>query len=205
MSNGEVSSHPYTIRADIADLWTKGLGVAADHATVWPVRGHAASLCRLLAAEVDYDDALALTAVTAAATMLECSPYAHDLLVAAHEIVRDESVLCSRPSKRASLLRGVQHVADLLEQAADAKRLLQERYAGVEDSVMHDRVVRVAGHVEHLHFRSHRGQPFGQLPPAHHWHDYVCEQEVNGRCVALTHEKRFAAVPGLKHIVAVAT
>jgi hypothetical protein len=88
-----VASHPYAIRADIAVLWTKALGVASDPATVWPERGHAASLCLLLATEVDYYDALALTAVTAAATMLECSPYAHDLLVAAREIARDESVL----------------------------------------------------------------------------------------------------------------
>jgi hypothetical protein len=77
-----VPSHPYTLRADIAALWAKALGVASDRATVWPVRGHAASICLLLAAEVDYDDALALTAVPAAATMLECAPYTHDLLMA---------------------------------------------------------------------------------------------------------------------------
>jgi hypothetical protein len=88
-----VSPHPYTIRTDVAALWTKALGVASDAETAWPVRGHAASICLLLASELDYDDALALTAVTAASTMLECSPYAHDLLAAAREVARDESVL----------------------------------------------------------------------------------------------------------------
>ena len=44
--------HPYTIRADIAALWTKALVVAADPTTVWPVRGHATSVCLLIAAEV---------------------------------------------------------------------------------------------------------------------------------------------------------
>ncbi len=85
--------HPYTIRSDIEALWTKALGIASDPAMVWPVRGHAASICLLLAAEVDCDDVLALTAVTAASTMMECSPYTQDLLVAAREIARDESVL----------------------------------------------------------------------------------------------------------------
>jgi hypothetical protein len=85
--------HPYTLRSDIAALWTKALGIASDPETVWPVRGHAASICLLLAAEVEVDDCLALTAVTAASTMIECSPYAHDLLVAAREIACDESVL----------------------------------------------------------------------------------------------------------------
>lgn len=85
--------HPYNIRTDVAALYTKALGLASDPATVWPERGHAASVCLLLAAEVDYDDGLALSAVAAAGTMLECSPYAHDLLAAAREIARDESVL----------------------------------------------------------------------------------------------------------------
>jgi hypothetical protein len=88
-----VAPHLYTIRQDIAELWTKALGVASNSATAWPVRGHAASICLLLAAEVEYDDALALTAVTAAATMLECAPYAYDLLAAAREVAHDESVL----------------------------------------------------------------------------------------------------------------
>ncbi len=88
-----VAPAAYAIRADLAALWTKALSIASNPATVWPVRGHAASICLLLAAEVDYDDGLALTAVTAAATMLECAPYAHDLFVAAREIARDESVL----------------------------------------------------------------------------------------------------------------
>jgi len=88
-----VAAHPYAIHADIAALWTKALGIASDPRTVWPVRGHAASACLLLAAELDYDDALALSAVTAATTMLECAPYAHDLLIAAREIARDEAVL----------------------------------------------------------------------------------------------------------------
>lgn len=86
-------SHPYAIRADIAGLWTKALSIASDPATVWPVRGHAASVCLLLAGEVDYDDGLALTAARAAATMLECAPYARDLLVAARQVACDESVL----------------------------------------------------------------------------------------------------------------
>lgn len=88
-----VPSHPYMLRADIVALWTKALGVASDPATLWPERGHAASICLLLAAEVDYDDGLALTAVRAAATMVDCAPYAQDLLVAAREIARNESVL----------------------------------------------------------------------------------------------------------------
>lgn len=88
-----VAGNPYVIRDDIAALWMKALAIAADATIVWPVRGHAASICLLVAAEVDYDDALALTAVTAAATMLECAPYVRDLLVAAREIARDDSVL----------------------------------------------------------------------------------------------------------------
>lgn len=84
---------PYTIRTDIAALWTKALGIASDPETVWAVRGHAAAICLLLAAEVDYDDTLALTAVTAASTVLECAPYAQDLVAAAREVARDESVL----------------------------------------------------------------------------------------------------------------
>lgn len=86
-------SSPYTIRTDIAALWNKALGIASDPATAWAVRGHAASICLLLAAEVDYDDTLALTAVTAASTTLECAPYVQDLLAAARGVARDESVL----------------------------------------------------------------------------------------------------------------
>lgn len=68
-------SQPYAIRADIAALWTNALEVASDGVALWLVRRHAASICLLLAAEVDSDDALALTAVAVASTMIECAPY----------------------------------------------------------------------------------------------------------------------------------
>lgn len=88
-----VASHPYTIRDDIAALWMKALAVASDPATVWPVLGHAASLCRLLATETDYDNRRGLCAVEVASASITAFPFAHDLLLAARKVVRDEAVL----------------------------------------------------------------------------------------------------------------
>jgi hypothetical protein len=86
-------SSPYIIRADVAALWTKALAIASDGATVWSVRGHAASLCRLLATEIDYENRRGLCAVEAASACISAFPFAHDLLIAARKVVRDEALL----------------------------------------------------------------------------------------------------------------
>jgi hypothetical protein len=89
-----VAAHPYTLRSDIAALWDKALAVAADATVVWPVRGHAASICLLLAPEMDPSDASAVQAVSVASACAECSPLVHELVVAAHDVaVHDELLL----------------------------------------------------------------------------------------------------------------
>lgn len=88
-----MANRPYFIRDDIGVLWSKALAIAGDATVVWPVRGHAASICRLLAPEVDFDDALALRAVEAASACAACFPYAHDLLIAARIAARNDAVL----------------------------------------------------------------------------------------------------------------
>lgn len=85
--------HPYILRADVAALCTKALAVAHDPAAAWPVRGHAAALCRLLAGEVDCNDVLALQAVDTAKACMPAFPYAHDILITARTVVDDDSAL----------------------------------------------------------------------------------------------------------------
>lgn len=86
-------SDPYAIRADIAALFAKAVGVASDGSRVWPVRGHATRVARLLAPECGASDKLALLAIEGATACMPAFPLAHDLVIAAREVAADDHCL----------------------------------------------------------------------------------------------------------------
>src|SRR6516165_10215310 len=57
-----------------------------------------------------------------------------------------------------SALRRVEHLADLPGEGRRCERLLQEVDFPFPDAMPHDGIVRVARHVQYLHFRAECGQ-----------------------------------------------
>jgi hypothetical protein len=87
----------------VAVLLERAARVAADPTAGWPLRGRAATLCRVLAFHVHEDEALCAGAMHGAASCIATFPVAHDLLIAALELAPDPSRvvtpllrLCSR-------------------------------------------------------------------------------------------------------------
>jgi hypothetical protein len=62
-------------------------------------------------------------------------------------------------------------------------RLLQKRSRWIQNTVMRDRVVRIAGHVEDTRVCVLTPNMLGQGSPAAAWHDDIGEQQVNGTAI----------------------
>ena len=60
------------------------------------------------------------------------------------------------------------------------KGSLEQQGAGLQDPAVRDDVVRVAGHVEHLHLRARPRAALRQLAAAHPRHHDVGEEQVDG-------------------------
>ena len=105
---------------------------------------------------------------------------------------------------RLPAVSSAQDLPHLPRERAGRDRLLEKGDARVEDAVLEDGVVGVAGHEEHLHLRPQRREALGELPPAHAGHHDVGQQQVDLRPVLLADEQRLAAVRRLEHDVAVA-
>lgn len=88
-----VVAAPYAFWDDVAALVARAARLAGDPKAAWPVRGRAASLCKVLAYQVAADEALCAACVRAASACVETFPVAQDLLVAARELAPDESRL----------------------------------------------------------------------------------------------------------------
>ncbi len=80
----------------------------------------------------------------------------------------------------------------LRSSASGRERLLQEGDAGVEHAVVHDGVVGVAGHVEHLASPAAAARALGELAAAHLRHHHVGQQQVDAAACCRADAQRLA-------------
>src|SRR5207244_870958 len=81
----------------------------------------------------------------------------------------------------------VQDLAHLPSQPVGPEGLLQEGEPGLEQSLVHDRRVWIAGHVQHFHFRAGGLEQQREFVAVHARHDDVRHQQVDLPLVALGH------------------
>ncbi len=73
----------------------------------------------------------------------------------------------------------------------------------VEHAVVHDGIVSVTRHEEHLHLRTMHCQALDELATAHLWHDHVGHHQMNRAGESLTKQQRLPGVLGVYHLVAI--
>jgi len=84
---------PYALWSRLATLLRDAARLAGVPGTCWPVRGRAARLCRMLAAQVAPDEALCADVMGAASACVETFPVVQDLLLSALELAPDPARL----------------------------------------------------------------------------------------------------------------
>jgi hypothetical protein len=93
----------------------------------------------------------------------------------------------------------IEDFADSPHQGFGSKGLLQEGSAGGENSVLDDRFIAIAGHVQHPHCGAHGGKSSYQLAAAHLGEHDVGEQEMNGSGIALAEQQGILSVLGFEN------
>src|SRR6266498_5336305 len=74
---------------------------------------------------------------------------------------------------------GVEHLAHFPGEGVGSEGLLKKGGARIEDSLVADRVIGVAGHEEHPHVRPRRSQPLCQLQATHPGHHDIGDHELD--------------------------
>ena len=89
----------------------------------------------------------------------------------------------------------------LLEERDGSERLLNESHLRLENAMMNDGVIGVAGHEQQRHVGSDDGQTLCELTSPHEWHHDVSEKKVHVTRMPLGDEERVHPVGGFEHVV----
>src|SRR5439155_259081 len=84
-----------------------------------------------------------------------------------------------------------------------AEVLLQELRVLIAGAMVQDEIVRVAGHVEHLHLRAAWHELLGELAAVHARHDHVGQEQMDRFRLPIGDRQRLRTMTGLQHGVAV--
>src|SRR4029077_11430350 len=87
-------------------------------------------------------------------------------------------------------------------QSGERKGLLEQGNSLVQDAVVGDGILGIAGHVEHFGLLRKRGDATSQFASVHSRHDDVGQQQVDGAWMAIGNFYRRSPVSGFEHGVA---